>query len=183
MSTIHTTLAALAQEPRMMVLAGLVIAAAVVDARTHRIPNLLTVCGAAAGVALALADAGSGPTVAGSLLGGMCGLALLLPLYALRAMGAGDVKLMAAVGTFLGATGVLHAVLFTFIAGGIAALAWIAWHRGAGTRVLGNVRALLFAAAAGQPAFALAGSGRMPYAFAICAGTLAAMVWRLPLPA
>ena len=48
----------------------------------------------------------------------MTGLALLLPLWLLRVMGAGDVKLMAAVGAVVGVPGVLYAVLWSFIFGG-----------------------------------------------------------------
>jgi len=56
---------------------------------------------------------------AGGLL---LGLAFLLPLYAVGGMGAGDVKLMGAVGSILGLQGVFIAFLFSAIAGGAYAL-------------------------------------------------------------
>jgi prepilin peptidase CpaA len=62
-------------------------------------------------------------------LGGMLlGLGLLLFFYLPGMMGAGDVKLMGAVGSILGPTGVLKAFLFTAIVGGIYALIVLAYH-------------------------------------------------------
>jgi prepilin peptidase CpaA len=56
-------------------------------------------------------------------LGGMCvGIALMLLPYLFRGMGAGDVKLMGAVGGILGPSGVLWAFLFTGLVGGLYAL-------------------------------------------------------------
>jgi prepilin peptidase CpaA len=114
----------LVTEPRTGVLLALLAAAAVSDYRTYRIPNLLT----GGGIAFALvynlvsppwhADWTFGP--AGMLLG----FGAMLPLYALRALGAGDVKLMAMVGAFLGAGATVEALLFSIVTGGIAALAF-----------------------------------------------------------
>ncbi len=56
------------------------------------------------------------------LAGGIIGLMVFLPLYAKAAMGAGDIKLMAIVGTFLGVKGVLISALLTALAGGVLAL-------------------------------------------------------------
>src|SRR5205085_10629521 len=113
-------------------------AAAVCDYRTYRIPNLIT----AGGTVFALAyntlvppelHAGWTWAPAGMLLG----LGAMLPMYAIRAMGAGDVKLMAMVGAFLGLHGTLYAILFSVIAGGIAALGY-ALHRQVLGRMLAN---------------------------------------------
>src|SRR5262249_59054605 len=60
-------------------------------------------------------------------LGMMVGLAVLMPLYALRATGAGDVKFLAALGTLLGPKWTLIAGLYTLIAGGALALAYVAF--------------------------------------------------------
>ena len=57
-----------------------------------------------------------------SLLGLAAGLALFMPLYLLRALGAGDVKLLAMVGAWLGAPLLLGAALLTLLAGGAMAL-------------------------------------------------------------
>ena len=53
------------------------------------------------------------------------GLAMLMPLYVLGAMGAGDVKLLGVAGAFLGPAGAILAGLATFIIGGIYGLVWI----------------------------------------------------------
>lgn len=64
----------------------------------------------------------SGTSVMGSCLGFALGLALMLPGYGLGATGAGDVKLMAAVGAIVGPTLVVTAFLCTAIAGGVLAV-------------------------------------------------------------
>jgi prepilin peptidase CpaA len=94
---------------------------AVIDLRVRRVPNALTIPLAMAGVALAAAGLGRiGPSAA--IAGWAAGLALMLPGYLLGATGAGDVKLMAAVGALLGPEGALWAFLYTAIAGGATAL-------------------------------------------------------------
>ncbi len=50
------------------------------------------------------------------------GVAFLLPVYLIGGMGAGDVKLMGAVGSILGPQGVFIAFLYSAIAGGLYAL-------------------------------------------------------------
>ena len=100
--------------------AGVVIAT-IVDLRTRRIPNVLT--GALTGVGLGLAAAGiSGMSVWAAMLGFGVGLALMLPGHMLGATGAGDVKLMAAIGAVVGPGVAVKAVLFTLVAGGALAI-------------------------------------------------------------
>ena len=105
---------------------GLAVAIAVVaaawDLRTRKIPNVLTFGTATAAVLLhgltgGLAGAGM------ALAGWAVGLALFLPLFALGGMGAGDVKLLAAVGACVGPLAVVWVALFTSIAGGVLAVA------------------------------------------------------------
>jgi prepilin peptidase CpaA len=97
----------------------------VADLRTRRIPNWLNLSGIILGIGLntlLLQGAGLKFAVAG------LGLALLiyLPLYLIRAMGAGDVKFMAAVGALMGPDNWLGVFLTTAILGGIASLCLIA---------------------------------------------------------
>jgi prepilin peptidase CpaA len=94
---------------------------AVIDLRVRRVPNALTIPLAMAGVALAAAGLGR-IGVSAAIAGWAAGLALMLPGYLLGATGAGDVKLMAAVGALLGPEGALWAFLYTAIAGGATAL-------------------------------------------------------------
>jgi prepilin peptidase CpaA len=104
-----------------VVLAAGVLAATVIDLRTRRIPNGLTA--AMTGIGIALAATGvSGLSVGGSFLGFALGLVLMLPGYGLGATGAGDVKLMAAVGAIVGPGLVVTAFLCTAIAGGVLAV-------------------------------------------------------------
>ena len=110
------------------------------DITTRRIPNWLILAGLVVGVACSLfvsTDSASG--IENSLLGALTGLAIMLPLYFVRAMGAGDAKLMAAIGAFLGPMQVVGAALLTFIAGGVLALSVALWSRSL-LRVLGNLR-------------------------------------------
>ena len=95
--------------------------ATVVDIRTRRIPNELTAAMAGVGVGLS-ATGVSGVPLWASALGFAVGLLLMMPGHVLGATGAGDVKLMAAVGAILGPTMVVKAFLFTAIAGGVLAI-------------------------------------------------------------
>jgi prepilin peptidase CpaA len=177
---------ALVAHPRTGVLIALLAAAAVIDWRTRRIPNWLTLGGILYGLAY---NAIVPPPLRGglgwALTGAAVGLVLLLPLYVFRIMGAGDVKLMAMVGAFLGAAATLQALLFTLVAGGIAAVAYALYHRGA-LRLARNtgaiVQSLAFAALSGtRPADPVprgASVGAIPYAVSIALGTLACLVTR-----
>ena len=98
------------------------LVATVIDIRTRRIPNALT-----ATMACSRRRAGRRPESVvcrslASLAGFALGFALMLPGHALGATGAGDVKLMAAVGAMVGPVTVVTAFAFTAIAGGIMAL-------------------------------------------------------------
>lgn len=106
--------------PLTAVLVGAGTAAAV-DVRTRRVPNVLTASLAAAGIVCAATRLGPiGPLAA--LAGSLVGLLLMLPGHLLGATGGGDVKLLAAVGTWLGPAATVRAFVFTMIAGGVLAL-------------------------------------------------------------
>lgn len=171
----------------LCIVSGVLLGAVASDLRSRRVPNTLVVYGTLLGLSFqALAPAGSGlfpgsePGLLAGLLGGLAGLALFLPLYVLRIMGAGDVKLVAMTGVWLGAQGALNATLWTLVAGGVLALAAALSSgvlRQVGRNVLWIVRAgVLRTASQGMlvqtPAQA---TGRLPYAVAIAAGTLVEM--------
>ena len=96
-------------------------AAAVIDLRTRRIPNILTATLAAVGVGLAAAGFGR-VGLGASVLGCLLGLAFMMPGHIFGATGAGDVKLLAAAGALLGPKDTIYAFLYTAIAGGVLAL-------------------------------------------------------------
>jgi prepilin peptidase CpaA len=132
----------------------------------------------------------STPPLAGSawwapLAGFMAGLAALTPLYLLRAMGAGDVKLMAMAGAFIGVQPVLAATIYTLIAGGLLAIAFMTRRRVA-VQTIANLRFMLteqvLRAASGlgvQVVPLQMTAARLPYAVAIALGVAASALWPL----
>lgn|SRR5262245_49950496 len=96
--------------------------ACISDLRARRIPNALT-ASAVAGALLFHLMTGGLTAVGWSLAGCVVGALLFFPMFALRGMGAGDVKLLAAVGAWLGPSQVAIAALATSIAGGVIAIA------------------------------------------------------------
>src|SRR5436190_5858074 len=107
--------------PIVTAVAGSGLVSAVVDMRTRRVPNPLTMGIAAAGLGFA-ATRLSDLTIAGAALGWTVGLGLMLLPYVFGAMGGGDLKLFAALGTFLGPRPTVQAFLYTLLAGGALAV-------------------------------------------------------------
>jgi prepilin peptidase CpaA len=101
--------------------AAVTTAAAAVDLRTRRVPNWLTFGTAALGVTMATAHL-SGIGVAGAVEGLLVGLVLMLPGHVIGRTGAGDVKLLAALGTLLGPRSIAMAFLYSAIVGGALAV-------------------------------------------------------------
>ncbi len=97
------------------------VEAAVIDGRSLRVPNWLTLHFAFGGWAYAY-WAGGAPLLGWSLAGAALGLVSLLPLYAIGGMGAGDVKLMAGVGAWIGPVCTGWAFLATAMVGGVMGL-------------------------------------------------------------
>jgi len=178
----------------LLTLAAWLAGAVWFDLRERRIPNPWVAAGIVCGVALqALAPAGAGLFdrswgglgLLQALLGAAAGLALFMPLYVLRALGAGDVKLLAMVGAWLGPQLLLGATLLTLLFGGALSLVVMLVSRSS-RQVLGNVRVMLtttlISAHAGRLATLEAPSAsrvRLPYAVAIALGTLGQVGWQL----
>ena len=112
-------------------LLALLVVAAWHDIRSRRIPNALVLPGVVAGLLsnAVLPQEMGGLGIFVSLAGLGLGFVLLLPPYLLRAMGAGDVKLMAMTGAFLGGRGMMGAFMYILLAGGLLALV-MAWRQG-----------------------------------------------------
>jgi prepilin peptidase CpaA len=104
------------------------------DLRTRRIPNRLTFPAAALGVVAATVAHGT-PGALSSAVGLFVGVLLFFPLFALRGLGAGDVKLMGALGAWLGTSVVVGVAFYTTLAGGVLAIALIVRHRYGGQAV------------------------------------------------
>lgn len=111
--------------PMDPIVAGTLLAftgwAAAGDVRTRRIPNVLTFGMMAAGLAAGLVR-GGGTGLGAAVLGLIAGAALLLPVYLLGGMGAGDLKLLAGIGAFVGAREVLVMFLVIAVIGGLMGL-------------------------------------------------------------
>jgi len=154
----------------------------VYDVRYHRIPNWLTLPAIMAGVVYHAYAGGIGG-LTGSLLGMFLGFAVFVGFYLAGGMGAGDVKLMAAVGAFLGPQKVLFAALYTVIAGGIYAIFLFTTHKGARAMAVRYARMIKGVVSTGHFVFIPKGKteegARLYYAIAIAAGTLAVLVERL----
>jgi len=107
--------------PSYLFVAALLTLASISDLRTRRIPNALTFSAVAGALAFHLIT--GGVTAAGwSLAGCALGALIFFPMFALRGMGAGDVKLLAAVGAWLGPGQAVMVALAASLAGGCVAL-------------------------------------------------------------
>src|SRR5580658_7920955 len=104
------------------ILLGILVAiAAVFDIRYRRIPNWLVLAGIVVGLAWNVSDSGwSGLLRSSEGLG--LGFILYFPLYLIRARGAGEVKLLAAVGAITGWSNCVWIFLLTAVLGGVIAL-------------------------------------------------------------
>ena len=158
----------------------LALAACVTDLKSGRIPNVLTFGGALAAVAFhAVTGRGDGLLMACG--GWVVGVAVFFPPFALGGLGAGDVKLLAALGAWLGPADTVWLALYSGVAGGVLALS-VALVRGYLREALANLRVLLthWRVAGVRPLHevSLAGSNgpRLAYAVPILVGTLAT-IW------
>ena len=132
-----------------VMLAMLVAVAAAYDLRTRRIPNWLTVSGAAVGFALHCWYGGWNGAWA-SLEGAALGLGMFIVFFVAGGMGAGDVKLFGAVGSFVGPQALVLVFVFTALLGGVAAAGMAIWRRSL--------------------------SGAMPYGVVIAGGTFVSLL-------
>jgi prepilin peptidase CpaA len=166
--------------------------AAYQDYRSYRISNILVIYGALLGAVLnTLLPAGIG--LFDSFSGWGVGLLLLLPLYLLRVMGAGDVKLIAMVGAFLGPQAILILALYAMVTGGMLSIC-VAIYHGVLKHTLNSVWVILtefivslFTSKSNRPlnAFSLSVASddttvKVPYAIAIGIGTAIFLVLHQP---
>jgi prepilin peptidase CpaA len=168
----------LTQDQLHVLLIVFVLTVAIIDWRTHRIPNVLCAVAAMFGVGLQIGLHGEAGLF--SALGGAAvGFAMFLPFYVLRAFGAGDVKAMATVGTFLGFPATVLAVGSTLIVGallGALVLLLRPAHAGATLhRLLGLLVSPATAMRNARADRSASSSDRFPYGIAIACGTAVAL--------
>jgi len=156
-----------------LLLSIVVVVAAMTDLAIRKIPNKLLLAAACAVLALHLTSPVS--TGLPSALGGAAiGFALFLPLYVARGMAAGDVKMMATVGLFLGPSETIHACILTWCMGGVMALVIILYTRrwyAAYTNLRNRLLPLLLRLGPGTAPMQTS-VGSMPYGLAIALTTL-----------
>jgi prepilin peptidase CpaA len=104
----------------ILVPAALAVTAAAFDLKSRRIPNLLTLLIAATGMAASTVNPEI--TFAQATIGLLIGLLIPFVLFALGMLGAGDAKLLAGIGAWVGPIGIVWVMLFTAVAGGVMAL-------------------------------------------------------------
>jgi prepilin peptidase CpaA len=156
--------------------------AAAIDIRSRRIPNLLTFGGAAAALAyFALVEGTSG--LAHGAAGWTAGVVLFLPIFLLGGMGAGDVKLLAAIGAWLGPEQTLYCALYSVLAGGLLGVAVAARQRYLGGALRNLWHLIAYWRGAGvrpMPGLTLdeAPGPRLAYGAAVLTGTVAVLFIR-----
>lgn len=155
------------------------IVAAYIDGKQLRVPNWLTFPMVLTGLVYsALVGGWSG--LGDGLLGMVVGLACLLPLYAVGGMGAGDVKLLAGVGAWMGATVTFYAFCVSTIVGAVMAVLMVLYKRNVAKHyfqlllilsewlTIKNPKELSRIAAERKPSMLL-----LPYGIPICVGSIA----------
>lgn len=147
------------------------------DLRARRIPNWVTFTGVA--VALLVRALPGGPGIVDGILGCALGFGVGFLAYALRALRAGDGKLLAAAGAFLGPSLLGWTLFFTALSGGLLGLIALARRWGIRGSVL-RMHALLTTARFGSLRtldVRQAGAVTVPYGVAIGAGVLSALLF------
>ena len=155
---------------------SLAMAGAICDIRTHRLPNALTYCGIVTGVLFRTWLSGW-QGMGEALLGGSVAGGAFLLFFLVQGLGAGDVKLMTAVGSWAGLRQSLVVLLATAIAGGMLAVAYMIYYRRVGQTMRNFGLLARFHRTSGirpHPQLNLSNAEciRIPYAVAIAAGTL-----------
>lgn len=153
-------------------LAGFLAAAATSDVRARRVSNELNVTIGLCGAVFAAYWSGWSGGALWALAGTGVALLIWFPMFALRLMGAGDVKLLAACGTWLGWRGVLVATVATGVYGGVLGALWLLRTQGA----LAAIHAVATAVRAPwlMKMRPFEARDRIPYAVAIAGGVATA---------
>jgi prepilin peptidase CpaA len=167
-----------------VILICLVAQAAVTDLALRKIPNVLVLSGLLLALILHLLAGQHWAPVSQWLAGSLAGFFLFLPLYLLRGMAAGDVKLMAMVGAFVGPLAALQIGVLACLIGGVMAVLMLLcsgrWREGWRNIVLICKPLLLrlFGLPLTRvPAAAIHSVGGIPYGVAIALGTLGVVAW------
>lgn len=169
----------LVQNWHVKVVAITLIVAAWIDGKELRVPNWLTFSMVLSGLAYCTISGGF-QGLGNGLLGMVVGLLTLLPLYAVGGMGAGDVKLMAGIGAWLGPMITLYAFAVSAVLGAIMAVLMVTYRKGWSTYYKNTMMILFEWVQIRNPSelYARASERKprmtlLPYGIPICIGSIA----------
>ena len=175
--------------PILLLLMLILLLATITDFLKRKIYNQLILFGLVSSLALQILLP-QGSSFYQWCLGVLVGFICFFPLYFIRAMAAGDVKLMMVVGGFIGFPLVLMAAIYSYAAGGILALVMVL-SKGQFKQLIHNLRIMITPIYIKITSGVDVGNGlirkanleqtsigRMPYALAIAAGTLLALYFK-----
>jgi len=156
-----------------LVLGVMLTLAVYVELKEHRIPNWLTLSGMALGLLIAWLH---GTMMFWSSLGGLAiGFGFLFIFYVFGGVGGGDVKLMGAAGTLMGARLTMPALVYTAFIGAFLAVMMVIWRKDFWVRVGWGFKQLVFWRKRGEQPVAPAPIA-VPYGMAIALGCLLALL-------
>jgi prepilin peptidase CpaA len=157
-----------------IVFTSLLVLAAVADVRTRRIPNLVVALLAVLGILYSATSPVSFSGAASGMEGFLTGLACWLPFYVLGWLGAGDVKLFAAAGAWLGPARAVEGSLIAALLGALLALAWMFRSRGVRNAVETLGIATTLPGVLSKPAGVASRVRSLPYGVAMAVGAISA---------
>lgn len=146
--------------------AVVVSVAAATDVYSRRIPNWLSLAAFGGGLLVHLLRDGAIGLVA-ALAGAGLGLLVFLPFYLIRAIGAGDVKLIAGLGALLGPQDLFSALIYCALVGGLISVVMLA-RRGLLQRSFLDI--------VSNPVHLSRSGAKAPYAVAIASGVYLSML-------
>lgn len=162
-----------------VVLIPLAVLIAYYDVRYRRIPNLIVLGTLVVGLAVNGIH-GGWSSLGASMAGCALAFALMFILHLFGAMGAGDVKLFAAIGALIGMKMVLPTFLIILLTGGLLALVSMVYSRTVRTTMFGVARifyGLLPGTQGVRGELIAAGRQTIPYGVAITLGSLISVIW------
>ncbi|MUG44034.1 prepilin peptidase [Paenibacillus woosongensis] len=120
----------------------LLAAAFITDIRTMKIPNVITITGTVLGIAYHGISGGSAGFIF-AIKGAAVGFGVVAILYAVRAVGGGDVKLFAGIGAWVGVPLTLSVLMYSILAAGCIGILILICRREAVRRLGGILRSIL----------------------------------------
>ncbi|WP_053361540.1 prepilin peptidase [Bacillus sp. FJAT-27251] len=164
----------------LSILITVLLVSLITDVKKRKILNIVTIPSTLIGITYYSITLGlSGFLFSGQ--GFLVGLSLLLIPYLLGGMGAGDIKLMAAIGALMGTTFVFYSFLYTALIGGVIAILLLFKQKGFSNSVRSlffhiffyksSIGSLLHLGKVERPRISF------PYGVAIVLGTFCTLIW------